>query len=77
MRNSESGGNTAKRQEKKMTKKDYELIARSIFVDRGIVEENQKKVVDYVAKGLAEQFKAMNPRFDSIKFLVACGTIEK
>ncbi len=63
--------------EKKMTKKDYELIARSIFVDRETVEESQKKVVDFVAKGLAHQLKAMNPRFDSIRFLIACGAIEK
>ncbi len=60
-----------------MTRKDYELIARSIFVDRETVEESQKKVVDFVAKGLAHQFKAMNPRFDSIRFLLACGVIEK
>lgn len=60
-----------------MTKKDYELIARSIFVDREMVEESQRKVVDYIAKGLAQQFAAMNPRFDSVRFLVACGSIEK
>lgn len=56
-----------------MTRKDYELIARSIYVDRGVVEPEQRKVVDYVAKGLAEQFSKMNPRFDSQRFLDACG----
>lgn len=60
-----------------MTKKDYELIARSIYVDRDVLEEGQKKVADYIAKGLAEQFTAMNPRFDSVRFLIACGVIEK
>lgn len=59
-----------------MTRKDYEMIARSIFVDRETLEENQRKVADHIAKGLAEQFAAMNPRFDSIRFLKACGTID-
>jgi hypothetical protein len=59
-----------------MTKKEYELIARSIFVDRELVEESQKKVVDYIAKGLANQFEAMNPRFDATRFLIACGAID-
>jgi hypothetical protein len=58
-----------------MTRKDYEMIARSIYVDRELVEESQRKVVDYIAKGLAEQFAAMNPRFDSYRFLKACGTL--
>jgi hypothetical protein len=56
-----------------MTRKDYELIARSIYVDRELVEEGQRKVVDYIAKGLAEQFQAMNPRFDRARFLNACN----
>lgn len=59
-----------------MTKKDYELIARSIFVDRERTTEiEQKRVIDYISKGLAEQFSAMNPRFDSVRFLKACGVI--
>jgi hypothetical protein len=28
---------------------------------------------DFIAAGLAEQFEAMNPRFDSRRFLDACG----
>ena len=56
-----------------MTRKDYELIARSIYVDRELVEEGQRKVVDFIAKGLAEQLQAMNPRFDRARFLNACN----
>ena len=57
-----------------MTRKDYELIALSISVDREtMVSDEQRKVVDFIAKGLAEQLQAMNPRFDSMKFVLACG----
>jgi hypothetical protein len=56
-----------------MTKKDYELIARSIFVDRDTLDETQKETADFIACGLADQFQAMNPRFDRARFLTACG----
>jgi hypothetical protein len=56
-----------------MTRKDYELIARSIFVDRESLEDNQKQTADFIARGLAEQLEAMNPRFDRARFLSACG----
>jgi hypothetical protein len=56
-----------------MTRKDYEMIARSIFVDRETLDDEQKKVVDFIAKGLAEQLGAMNPRFDAMRFVLACG----
>ena len=56
-----------------MTRKDYELIARSIYVDRELVEEGQRKTVDFIAYGLAEQLEAMNPRFDRARFLNACN----
>jgi len=57
-----------------MTRKDYELIARSIFVDReSLQEESQKQTADLIARGLAEQLEAMNPRFDRARFLSACG----
>jgi hypothetical protein len=57
-----------------MTRKDYEMIALSISVDREtMTTDEQRKVVDFIAKGLAEQLEAMNPRFDSMKFVLACG----
>ena len=56
-----------------MTRKDYELIARSIRVDRELLDINGKGTADYIAAGLAEQFAAMNPRFDRGRFLDACG----
>jgi hypothetical protein len=56
-----------------MTKKDYELIARSIRVDRELLDFNGKGTADYLSAGLAEQLSAMNPRFDKRRFLDACG----
>ena len=57
-----------------MTRKDYELIARSIFVDReSLQEESQRQTADLIARGLVEQLEAMNPRFDRARFLSACG----
>jgi hypothetical protein len=56
-----------------MTRKDFELIARSIFVDRDTLTSDEKKTADIIASGLADQFQAMNPRFDRGRFLDACG----
>jgi hypothetical protein len=56
-----------------MTRKDYELIAKSIKVDREGLGIDAKVTADFIAAGLAEQFAAMNPRFDSRRFLDACG----
>jgi hypothetical protein len=56
-----------------MTRKDYELIARSIRVDRETLGIDAKVTADFIAAGLAEQFEAINPRFDSRRFLDACG----
>jgi hypothetical protein len=56
-----------------MTRKDYEMIARSLYVDRDYFEDGDKWVVDYIIKGLCEQFEAMNPRFDREKFFNASG----
>jgi len=71
-----------------MTRKDYELIARSIFVDREQLIDTmhfpmmdvRRKVelslvlnaVDVIARGLANQLEAMNPRFDRDLFLDKC-----
>jgi hypothetical protein len=56
-----------------MTRKDYELIARSIRVDREKLHEEARWVADLVTAGLADQFEAMNPRFNRGLFLDACG----
>lgn len=78
-----------------MTRKDYELIARSIFVDREqlintmqysfeisripLMDVRRKvelslvlNAVDIVARGLANQLEAMNPRFNRDLFLDKC-----
>ena len=60
-----------------MTRKDYELIARSIRVDREILDENAKGVADYITAGLCEQFLAMNPRFNKNLFLQAAAYGER
>jgi len=56
-----------------MTKKDYELIARSIRVDREVLDDKGKGVADYLIAGLAKQLESMNPRFNEGMFLDACG----
>jgi hypothetical protein len=72
-----------------MTRKDYELIARSIFVDREklintmefpLMDGNMPRAelslvlnaVDVIARGLADQLEAMNPRFNRYLFLDKC-----
>jgi hypothetical protein len=60
-----------------MTKKDYELIARSIFVDREKLSDEAKWVADIITAGLADQFQAMNPRFNRNLFLQASAYGEK
>lgn len=60
-----------------MTKKDYELIARSIFVDISAMKTDAEIAgAQAIAMGLAEQLQAMNPRFDRGRFLDACGVNE-
>ena len=57
-----------------MTRKDFELIARSIYVDRDFLKtDEEKKTADIISLGLADQFIAINPRFDKSRFLEACG----
>lgn len=55
-----------------MTRKDYELIARSIFIDRETLDSVGKQAADTIASGLADQLLSMNPRFDRRKFLAWC-----
>ena len=56
-----------------MTKKDYELIARSIRVDRENLDPKERDGADKITAGLAYQLEAMNPRFQRHRFLEACG----
>ena len=56
-----------------MTRKDYELIARSIYVDRENLDPLGKTAADVITAGLSYQLQAMNPRFDRHKFLEECG----
>lgn len=49
------------------TKKDFIAAAKTIAA---ITDTNEKKVV---ANNFCDIFRAQNPRFDSVKFLSACG----
>lgn len=55
-----------------MTRKDYELIARGVCLAmvNGIITDKQ---MFGVADTLADQLQQENPKFDSGKFLQACG----
>ena len=59
-----------------MTRKDYELIAKSIRVDRELLDQAGKRAADVITVGLADQLLAMNHRFDRLRFLEACGVGE-
>ena len=59
-----------------MSKKDYVLIAKVIMAERitwckdAIIAH---KAIDSIAHTLAQTLKLENPRFDSDRFLTACG----
>lgn len=59
-----------------MTKKDYILIAEAI---EGTLnnsyqwEQREKEAIHEVAERIAEALQKDNTRFDSIRFLEACG----
>jgi hypothetical protein len=65
-----------------MTKKDYELIAMSVwrsgFIINGnkIKQEARESMRRLIANDLASSLAHANPRFDRIKFLQACGVTE-
>ena len=56
-----------------MTRNEYELIAKSIRVDRDTLDLTGKKAADVIAVGLADQLLSMNSNFDRLRFLDACG----
>ncbi len=57
-----------------MTKKDYELIAR-VFHRQMEQSQNREEgvIITRVAVSLSFALVDTNPRFDSAKFLTACG----
>jgi hypothetical protein len=59
-----------------MTRKDYELIAKSIRVDRETLDKAGQEAADVITLGLADQLLSMNHRFDRLRFLEACGVGE-
>lgn len=62
-----------------MSRKDYELIARAFFEER--VEVNRtfidpvmaERAMRQLAHRLAHELHAENSRFDTVKFICACG----
>jgi hypothetical protein len=54
-----------------MTKKDYELIASTV---RALADPFVRGVV---ARAFARTLPATNPRFNSLRFLEACGVKDK
>ena len=59
-----------------MTKKDYILIAASIKAQRGFSTQPKcltEEILDGLAHRLAAVLASYNPRFDSARFLEACG----
>lgn len=58
-----------------MTKKDYILIAL-VFKDARNDEVVESPAIDCLALRMARCLKLANPRFDTDKFLNACGVPE-
>jgi hypothetical protein len=65
-----------------LTRKHYQGIARVIHDNAymlnesyyGIAESEERRLTRYrIARDLCEYFTADNPRFDSAKFMQACG----
>lgn len=55
-----------------MSRKDYELIADAI---RDVIEDHKGDLTsaDAVARKIADALSRDNPRFDSKRFITACG----
>lgn len=59
-----------------MTKKDYELIARAITLATSYCETaNQRRGVERATRCISSALAMDNPRFDSARFIAACGII--
>lgn len=57
-----------------MTRKDYVLIAN--VLNKFTSEAGDVVERDAMAYDLADAFASENPRFDRLRFLVACGTYD-
>lgn len=60
-----------------MTKKDFELIARSVRHAREYAAAHPEQNADVgltIAHTLAHELASTNPRFDRGRFLAACST---
>jgi hypothetical protein len=55
-----------------MTRKDYELIA-GVFASFSNICELSETIGADIAQRLAEELESDNPRFNSSRFLAACG----
>lgn len=66
-----------------MTKKDYELIAKAISLanervkinSNKLIRESQQVGIIYASQAIADFLKKDNPKFNRIKFLLACKKI--
>lgn len=56
-----------------MTKKDYELIAKTLQFTAQRLKPQDRRVLTFVARELAIELVAHNPKFDPERFLTACG----
>jgi hypothetical protein len=57
-----------------MTKKHFEAIAANILQSRQWAKTPEVlEGLELVAIGLSKEFENMNPRFDRMRFLKACG----
>ena len=59
-----------------MTKKDYELIASGFkyaVETTGIAKGYPNEAIEYAIACLVMKLEADNPRFDKLKFRIACG----
>jgi hypothetical protein len=56
-----------------MTAKDYRIIAAAILAARVENPSAGGAVFDDVARKVAAALKDINPRFDTSRFLAACG----
>jgi hypothetical protein len=63
----------AKRKDKAMTRKDYELVA-GVLKNLGDQTQNWQAVT-LAATHLARAFEAQNDRFDAERFFNACGLV--
>lgn len=58
-----------------MTRKDYILIAK-VFENFPRLDYGAESVIEELAEEIAISLQAENPRFDRLRFLVACGVYE-